>query len=266
MHSGQLDTILFSDLDGCLLNKADYDFRPAVPVLERAIDLDVPIVLASSKTAAEMVPIAEELQLPRAPLICENGGMILWRDEADRREVTGIARQEILSVLDGLKRDFHFRSFRDLGIAGIVETTSLPLAKARLAADRHSTEPLLWDDGDDRLAGFAERLTAAGLTLTRGGRFYHVAGDATKGAALERVAKKLGATSYTRVIAVGDSPIDQSMLDVSDYAVCIPAPDGSLNVSADSARARVASKAGSEGWAEAVGSVLDEIQRARNAN
>ena len=263
MDCGPLATILFSDLDGCLLNKADYDYTPAIPVLQRTVSLQIPIVLASSKTAAEMVAIAAELQIPTAPLICENGGIILWRDGDERREVTGVSRDEILAVLDGLKGEFAFRSFRDLGVDGIAAATSLPPAKAALAADRYSTEPLLWDDSEERLPAFAAELTAAGLSFTRGGRFYHVAGTATKGAALLRVADVSLPSTSRLIIAVGDSPIDQSMLDVADFAVCIPAPDGTLHVQADPSRARVAAAAGSSGWAATISGVLDEVQQAR---
>lgn len=265
MDCGPYATLLFSDLDGCLLNKSDYDYRPALPALQRAITMGIPVVLASSKTAAEMVGIADELQLPTAPLICENGGIILWRGNGpERREVTGVARSEILSVLDGLKGEFSFRSFRDLQVAGIMETTSLSAEKAALAADRHSTEPLLWDGEPEILDVFAQALAQAGLTLTRGGRFYHVAGTATKGAALQKVVSATAAADSVRVIAVGDSPIDQSMLDVAHYAVCIPAPDGSVNVHADAERQRVASLPGAAGWAEAISGVLDEVQQARS--
>lgn len=268
MDCGPHATLLFSDLDGCLLNKSDYDYRPALPALKRAVAMEIPVVLASSKTAAEMVPIAQELQIPVAPLICENGGIILWRGPgAERREVTGVSRTEILSVLDGLKADYPFRSFRDLQLKGIMAATSLPEDKAALAADRHSTEPLLWDGSPEQLESFSQRLRAAGLSFTRGGRFFHVAGTATKGGALQKVAAaaagdRVAAPDAVRVIAVGDSPIDQSMLDLADYAVCIPAPDGTLNVHAAADRQRIASQPGAAGWAEAIHGVLDELQQA----
>lgn len=263
MDCGPHATLLFSDLDGCLLNKSDYDYRPALPALERAVAMGIPVILASSKTAAEMVPIAAELQIPVAPLICENGGIILWRGNGpERREVTGVSRTDILSVLDGLKSEYPFRSFRDLQLEGIMAATSLPADKAALAADRHSTEPLLWDGSPEQLDSFGRALSAAGLSFTRGGRFYHVAGTATKGGALQKVVAAAANADAVKVIAVGDSPIDQSMLDRADYAVCIPAPDGTMNVHAAADRERAASQPGAAGWAEAIHGVLDERHQA----
>ena len=52
---------LFTDLDGCLLNKHDYDFAPALLVLERLQRLEIPVILSSSKTEAEMRPLSVEL-------------------------------------------------------------------------------------------------------------------------------------------------------------------------------------------------------------
>ena len=40
MDCGPHATLLFSDLDGCLLNKSDYDYRPALPALKRAVSMD----------------------------------------------------------------------------------------------------------------------------------------------------------------------------------------------------------------------------------
>ena len=54
---------LFTDLDGCLLNKHDYDFAPALLVLERLQRLEIPVILSSSKTEAEMRPLSVELGL-----------------------------------------------------------------------------------------------------------------------------------------------------------------------------------------------------------
>lgn len=263
MKSAQPKVVLFTDLDGCLLNKADYNYKPTLPVLARCVQMQIPVVFASSKTGSEMQHLAQEIGIERAPLICENGGLILWRDNEDRREVTGAPREEILAVLRDLKDEFSFRSFADLGLAGVMETTSLPENKARLALDRHSTEPLLWDDASDKLESFTERMTAEGLSFTRGGRFWHVAGQATKGGAMSKVAAAMGQGSTVQTIAVGDSPIDQSMLSIADYPVGIPAPDGSHNVTIDPHKGRFASVDGAAGWAEAIGGLLDQLSAGR---
>lgn len=263
MNAPQPTVVLFTDLDGCLLNKADYDFKPTLPVLARCVHMQIPVVFASSKTGAEMQHLAEEVGILRAPLICENGGLILWRDSDDRREVTGAPREEILTLLKTLKDEYRFRSFADLGLAGVIQATSLPENKAQLALDRHSTEPLLWDDSPEKLTAFGKRLTDAGLSFTKGGRFWHVAGQATKGGAMAKVAAAMARNSPVQTIAVGDSPIDQSMLDIADFPVGIPAPDGNRNVTVAPDKGRFASIDGALGWAKAIGGLLDQLEAER---
>lgn len=267
--------ILFSDLDGCLLNKHDYDFSAAVPQLRRAGALRIPIVLASSKTETEMLGLAEELGIETAPLICENGGTVLLRGwsnsghptDTSERIVLGEHRDRILAILAELQQSYQFRSFRDLGVEGVAESTNLPPERAAAALQRSSTEPLLWDDAPQRISTFRERIEEHNLTLTRGGRFWHVAGKTSKGLGMQRVLQWFqnradltwSADSPILSIAVGDSPIDQSMLDLADYPIGIPAPDGLVHVTISGDNGRVAEVAGASGWAETVRQVLDEI-------
>lgn len=45
----------FSDLDGTLLDSHSYDWQPAAPSLSRLREANVPVILCSSKTSAEML-------------------------------------------------------------------------------------------------------------------------------------------------------------------------------------------------------------------
>lgn len=265
--------IIFSDLDGCLLNKADYSFAAAKSVLKRIQALQIPLVLASSKTESEMRTIADEMKLADAPLICENGGAIFWsrssveipKVEDDHKTwpktVLGAERVRILEILRNLKAKFQFESFEDMGIEGVMKSTDLPKERAEAALARSSTEPLLWHDDESKIEAFRSELMAASLTLTRGGRFWHVAGKTDKGLAMQEVRRQ-----YRRVgdqsaitLAIGDSPIDQGMLDVADYPIGIPAPDGVVHVTVNAHNGRISSKDGAAGWAESVTQVLDEL-------
>lgn len=277
-----MQTVIFSDLDGCLLDKQTYSFQPAVPILQEAKHLGIPVILASSKTEPEMLRIARELDLAPAPIICENGGAILWRTHASSsgstakslrgetvkslrgetenslrsetveqsdKTILGTPRERLLDVLSSLKERYRFRSFRDLGVEGIAEATGLDRERAQQAAERNATEPLLWDDAADTLDAFREAIQAHGLTLTRGGRFWHLAGKTTKGAAMQEVVLRLFPECLS--IAVGDSPIDQSMLDVANVPIGIPQPNGELLVTIP-AQGLVATEAGPSGWAVCV--------------
>lgn len=255
--------LIFTDVDGCLLNRNDYSYQDALPTLRRLRTIRIPVILSSSKTASELGALVSELELHAAPLICENGARIIWRGDMfgeDRSTVCGAHRANVLAVLGQLKPSFHFHSFNDLGLEGVMRATDLPRERAIDAMDREGTEPLLWDDEPERMDDFRNRLVAAGLTLTKGARFWHAAGKATKGEAMREVADCFRSFSNQLVttIAVGDSPIDQSMLDQADWPVGIPGPDGSFDVIVDEPGI-VATRPGAKGWGECVGQLLDRI-------
>lgn len=260
-HSKQL--ILFTDLDGCLLNKHDYDWSPAAATLETLRRLGIPVVMNSSKTIAEMTQLADEMMLSNQTFISENGAVIRWgrcqTNQAESIEVVGAQREGILTVLQNLKPTFQFRSFNDLGLQGVIEATQLPEAKAQLAIQRQGTEPLLWDDSDEQRQLFETHLSSAGLTLTKGGRFWHVAGPSTKGKAMQIVADRIAAADrQTVTVGIGDSPIDQSMLNCADIPIGIPTATG-LGVTVSSEAGIVASQMGALGWAESVNLVLSRL-------
>lgn len=261
MHYSELMKILLmTDLDGCLLNKQDYDYAPARPVLDRLARAEVTVVLSSSKTEAEMTPLADELGLAEMPLSCENGGVVIWRSDGEpSREVLGAERSRIRVVLDSLRSQFQFRSFTDLEVDGVMETTDLPRDKAERACDRRCTEPLLYDGPGEAIADFKAAVEAHDLTMTRGGRFWHIAGHTTKGKAMLRIVERFERTlGKCATIAIGDSPIDQSMLDIATYPIGIPQPNGDILVTVN-ANGIIAETPGSAGWAWAVSQVLDGL-------
>ncbi len=263
--------ILFTDLDGCLLNKHDYDWSPAAATLQTLRDRQIPVVMNSSKTVPEMSQLADQLGLADYPFISENGSVIRWGGETGQPlgdvEIIGASRDHILELLKSLKHQYRFRSFADLGLAGVAAETQLPEASARMALARQGTEPLLWDDSDDQRAKFEEALRDHQLTLTRGGRFWHVAGQTSKGRAMRAVAARLADSDQSSqpsgqpiLAAIGDSPIDQSMLDLADVPIGIPTPSG-LGVHVASGRGIVATAQGAAGWAEAVSQLLTRLER-----
>ena len=54
MFSIQQPLLVFSDLDGTLLDSHSYDWQPAAPWLSRLREANVPVILCSSKTSASV--------------------------------------------------------------------------------------------------------------------------------------------------------------------------------------------------------------------
>ena len=65
--------IIFSDLDGTLLDHDSYSFKPALEALAKVKELAVPLVLCSSKTKAEML-VWQERHGISGPFKAEKGG------------------------------------------------------------------------------------------------------------------------------------------------------------------------------------------------
>ena len=72
--------IIFTDLDGTLLDHISYDWSKAKPALKICQSLHIPVIMVSSKTRAELDILRKEMAIS-FPLISENGGGIFFPKE-----------------------------------------------------------------------------------------------------------------------------------------------------------------------------------------
>ena len=230
--------IIFTDLDGTLLDSQTYDFTPALPVLERIHSLQIPLILVSSKTRAEIEDLRKRLSL-EDPFIAENGGGVFFPstfslpEDQDYRQVegyklvlTGRPIDEVLSKAVLLKREYDYTGFSEMSTRAIAEQTGLSLREAGLAARREFDEPILLKSPVHREM-FCKKANDLGLECVEGGRFIHLFIGGDKGKAVQIVL-----SVYTRLwgpvfsIGLGDSPNDFPMLDVVDKPVIMRQKDG----------------------------------------
>jgi len=264
--------VVYTDLDGTLLDHDSYSFEPALPALQRLASLNVPVIPVTSKTMAELRVLGQALQL-HGPCITENGGLIAvpehyFGDNSAQQTADGYRLEylsprydTILSDLAGLRNRFGFRfdGFADLSVENVATQTGLSNQEAQRAKQRMCSEPLTWRDSDIAFERFSAELEALGYTLVRGGRFHHVLGRTDKAQAIGRLNAMFadaGFTGYTS-IALGDSPNDSQMLLAADVAVLIRRKDGSwLALDTDRTIIRTTA-AGPGGWNEAIQHYLD---------
>jgi mannosyl-3-phosphoglycerate phosphatase len=71
--------LVFSDLDGTLLDHDTYSFETARPALAELKERGIPLVLATSKTRAETESVRSALG-NRHPFVVENGGAVYTRN------------------------------------------------------------------------------------------------------------------------------------------------------------------------------------------
>ena len=160
---------VFTDLDGTLLDHHSYRFDAALPALAELRARDIPVIIASSKTAAEIRPLQRQLTLD-APFICENGAAVHLPDGQGNWATEDFAprHERVLAVLHDLRaQGFHFAGFSDWGVEGIAARTGLSHEQAALAAQREYSEPLLWQDTQERKADFQAALEEAGCRPSR---------------------------------------------------------------------------------------------------
>jgi len=256
-------TLVASDLDGTLLDERSYSFAAARPALATLAERGVPLVLVSSKTRAEMDPLARELA-PETLLIVENGGAVLLPQGAPR--VLGVPRAELVAALDALVREtgVALRGFAEMPAAEVAERTGLSLEAAALALAREYDEPFVLEptvtaEASQRLAEAAAR---RGLRVTRGGRFHHLTGATDKGRALRLLLAELAqhGRCFERVIGLGDAANDRPLLEAVDVPVIVPRADGAPDAALVEAlpRARIAPFPGPRGWNAVVLALLEE--------
>ncbi len=245
--------IVFSDLDGTLLDHDSYDWSPARPMLEHLTQIGVPVILASSKTAAEMIPLRAAMGLGPVPMICENGAGLVTGEEIP--EADDYARlRALLTDLDA-----PFLGFGDMGTAGIAQATGLPLAQAVLAGQRGFSEPGLWQGSVPERDQFIADLARHGVAARMGGRFLTLSFGATKA---DRMGQILNRYGHPVSIALGDAPNDLEMLAHADHGIIIANPHSPPlppQPGEPTGRIRRSLLPGPDGWADSLSALLKDL-------
>ena len=268
--------VVFTDLDGSLLDHATYDWRPAKPAMEQLARLGYPLIFASSKTFAEISKLRETTGNLH-PAIIENGGAIVipsgyFADQAASNEKEPVIHTfakpyaQITKIAHALraKHGYLFRGFSDMSAEDVCKITSLDIDGALAAKARAATEPILWNENEERLDQFREQLAEYELVLTRGGRFHHIMSPVNKGQAVAWLLHRFHEyePNVTWVsAALGDSENDVEMLKQVDYPVLIKNPysvQPSLTGMSNLAQPR---HPGPEGWNEAVLGILKRLDQ-----
>lgn len=249
--------LVATDLDGTLLDEATYSHEPARPALAALARHGATLVLASSKSRAEMEPLARKLGLPPL-LIVENGGSFLLPRAGGGYEavVCGVERAALVAALEEIGREAGTapRGFASFTPARVAELTGLDLESAARALDRDYDEPFLLDD-ESRAPALAAAARRRGLLVSRGGRFFHLTGDTDKGRALAALLARLAAAGQSfRSVGLGDAGNDLPLLRAVDRPIVVPRPGGRPDPALAAALpgAELAPVPGPEGWNAAV--------------
>lgn len=266
-----ITTLIFTDLDGTLLDDR-YDLAGAASAMDALASQSATVIPVTSKTLPEVKDLSA-CREQATPLIFENGAGIAWPlplapghlsdfEEGWAVQICGTPYLELCRILADLRQrgGYRFKGFADLSPAQIAEYTGLSSQAAELARQRRASEPLCWSDGPDQLAQFREDLAPHQLQLVRGGRFYHVMPltDKAHAAALVVAAYRKQLLTPVRILACGDSPNDQALLDFAEACVLFPRAEGGYLTLANKPVIH-APQPGAQAWLTAVQALLSEL-------
>lgn len=242
--------LVFTDLDGTLLDDA-YRFTGAEAALARLAEQRIPLVLATSKTRAELKPLSA--QLPGVPgLIFENGaGITCPGPSGPQTTLFGPGYAALLAILESLgSAAAPFEGFASLGPARVEGLTGLAPRAVTQAMAREASEPGLFHGDEKALARFRAALAPHGLRAVHGGRFLHVMPKRDKVDGLRTLAALLAPEAPT--LALGDGENDRAMLEAATVAVVMPRKDGTRLALKRTEGVTIAPAPGPEGWGPAV--------------
>ena len=256
----QTPLIVFSDLDGTLLDHSTYSFDAARSALTALRETNSQLVLASSKTATEVQEIRHQVGFEDCPAIVENGAGILEPGQS-ANTLSQETYQKIRTLLDEAPAALRqsFEGFGDATAEQVAELTGLSLMDAARAKARSFSEPGLWRGTDADLQAFLAHLASKGLTARQGGRFLTFSFGATKADQLFNIASRFAPAP---IMALGDAPNDVEMLESANYPVIVKNTNGAgISKLTEKVEARVlrTQDEGPAGWNTAVLDVMQKL-------
>ncbi len=212
--------IIFTDLDGTLLNKA-YSFKPAEPVLNILKKKKIPVIFCSAKTKAEQSVFRRKMRLNH-PIIVENGSAVYvpknyFKQINTLKVVLGIQSDKIKKEIKTLQRKYKIKGYKDMTAKQVAEITGLKLGRAKLAKKREFGETVVESDKK------ALKELKKEFNVVSGGRFIQVFGKkADKGKAV-KLLTQMYKKEFGKIITIGlgDSENDKPMLKNVDIPILV---------------------------------------------
>ena len=271
-----MSCIIFTDLDGTLLNSESYSYQAALPTLAKLKQAGIPVIPVTSKTRREVEQLRTDVGLTE-PFVVENGSAVYIPkhqtsfglpegDDVDDYRILPLgcnyvtARAGLKAIATTIGRPL--KGFGDWSVEQIVQLTGLPPEGAKQAKAREFTEPFMTPKNVTPEA-LRDAVEDMGFKVVIGDRFSHlIGGEAGKGVAVHRLVElfqeKHPDSTDVITIGLGNSPNDLDMLENVDHPIVLPGQNGPHPRLADRGW-RIAPAAAPEGWQLAVETILAEL-------
>lgn len=237
----RLPYIVFTDLDGTLLDHHTYAFEEALPGLRLLQEHGVPVVFCSAKTRAEQMEYRNALEV-HDPFVVENGGAVLieqnyfqktisWTRMTDGFQVIelGSPYAEIRRTLEDVRAELKLplQGYGDMKVEDVARLVGLDLAATARAMQREYEETVVTPLNAADRERLSQALSRRGFSMTSGARFTAVSKNNDKGRAA-RILTEIFRRERGEVITVGigDSWNDTPLLAATDISLLVQGPDG----------------------------------------
>ena len=228
--------VVFTDLDGTLLEHDNYSFEAAKPSLSHLRRLQARVVLLSSKTLQEVLFWRTKI-INSDPFAVENGGAVFVSEgnpslkgkaiqTSHEYEMTefGVPYGTLIRALRDAARESRcfIRGFADMTVKEIAHCCQMDLEQARMAKDRSYDEPFQLLEGN--LKNLRAAIEIRGLRLKHGGRFLHITGRNDKADAARALIEAYTSLDRVQSIGIGDGLNDVGFLNLVDCPVILDSP------------------------------------------
>ncbi len=259
--------LIFTDLDGSLLDKNTFEFDEIEDYFRDLISIGIIIIPNSSKTEAELSDFNNQYNL-NLSFIAENGssihGLNLINKNLPEKISLGRSTDQIYKVYEenipsALKQKITF--ILKLKSKEQEEIFGLPLKKMMLAIKRNHSIPIQFNGTKSEKNEFINIMTDSGLTIQTGGRIMNICDNVNKSKAMSKTIELINKEIDNEIITigVGDNQNDIDMLKQSDYACLVK------NDKFDSSLVNIdnlikSTEPSPRGWADVIKTAIQKIK------
>ena len=259
--------LIFTDLDGTLLNHENYSLGNNKKIISRIIYNQNDIIFNTSKTFIESKNLLKILNLVNMPFSTENGAVLYFPKKKFKKikhsydfgkywkyRVAKLSSLKWYKFLKKKQKEFKFLIAQDLSFDVLKKYTNLKNTKMML--NREASQIIIWKDSLSNLKKFKNKLKLEkNGVLIQGSRFIQISSICNK-----RIAKKLISHAYDiqfrdkysmNTIAMGDSKNDIEMLNSCKYSCIIKNPSCAYpKLRSNKKNVFKSSKLAPDGWSE----------------
>ena len=259
--------IIFTDLDGSLLNKDTFRFDEIEDYFRELVSKDIKIIPNTSKTEAELLDFNKLYNL-NLSFIAENGssihGLNLIHSNLPEKVSLSRSTDQIYKVYNekipsDLKQKITF--ILKLKSKEQKEIFGLPLNKMLLATKRDHSIPIQFDGTESEKNEFFNIINESGLTIQTGGRIMNICDNTNKSKAMVKTIELIKDETNDEIITigVGDNHNDIDMLKETDYS-CLVKNDNFDSSLVNIENLIKSSEPSPLGWADVIKTAIQKIE------